>query len=264
MMKVHSCAGRAAGGHASAGRAPTGVSMAGDALWIDVNNPDRNDVDIIKRETGLDLPTRAQLSEVENSSRLRSVDKALYLSLPLVTLTDGHVRTIPLGFIVTAERLVTIRFDDVPSFAAVEKLLEAGGIAHPSAPGAFAALIEGIVGRLADALEEIGARVDTIVEAVFGSADVEPNARDKKGQDAKLRATLKQVGRERQFVSKIRATLLGVGRIIPYVDGEGEEWLSDATKSRLESARQDIESLDQFEEHLSGKIQFLLDAATTS
>ena len=58
----------------------------------------------------------------------------------------------------------------------------------------------------------------------------------------------------------MRATLLAIGRTVPYVESEGEEWLPEEARPRLETVRRDVESLDEYEVHLSDKVQFLLDA----
>ena len=257
MLKVRSCAGASGGGRST----DRSSSLPEGALWIDVNDPDAEDVAFIQRETGLTLPDRAALSEVENSSRLRSDDGALYLSLPLVSPHAAKATLLPVGFILTENRLVTIRFHDIPSFSALEKVLDGHRVAHPTAAGSFLSLMEAIVDWLADSLEEIGGRVDHLSDDVFGNADVEPGSRHKKAQDHRLREALKVVGRERQLLSKIRGTLLGVHRILPFVQGEADEWLTEGIKARLAAAIKDVESLDQFDEHLSDKIQFLLDAA---
>jgi magnesium transporter len=60
--------------------------------------------------------------------------------------------------------------------------------------------------------------------------------------------------------SRIRDTLLGLGRMAAYVmesSYEGEPKVSDA---RLKVVRADVASLADYSEHLSGKVQFLLDA----
>ncbi len=41
------------------------------AVWIDLFDPSAEEVAAVEKETGLRIPTRAALSEVETSSRLR-------------------------------------------------------------------------------------------------------------------------------------------------------------------------------------------------
>jgi magnesium transporter len=258
MLTVHTC--RGTGSHHPL---VPGESLPEGCVWIDVFRPSPQDADVVLRTTGLTLPTLAELSEVESSSRLRSRGEALYLSLPVCYPTSaGDARTTPVGFIVSAERLVTIRFEELKAFDAFRQQIDKGELAHPSTVGIFVALLEAIVDRLADILEEVGSDLDQVAEKVFGRDQNPARApAGSKAQDAQLRGILKRVGRDGQLLAKVRATLLGIGRIVPYVQGEAADWLPPEALPRLDTLRQDVASLDEFETHLSDKVQFLLDAA---
>ena len=47
---------------------------------------------------------------------------------------------------------------------------------------------------------------------------------------------------------------------MPYVENNGAAWLPPEATSRLQTLRQDIYSLSQYDEHLTNKLQLLLDA----
>ena len=76
---------------------------------------------------------------------------------------------------------------------------------------------------------------------------------------ADLRAILRRVGAGGDLVSKIRDSLLGLARIVPYV-----AWRRLAARCRasrrLETMRHDIISLNDYDAHLVNKVQLLLDA----
>ena len=61
-------------------------------------------------------------------------------------------------------------------------------------------------------------------------------------------------------LSRIRESVLGLQRLVGYVAEMTTEWHVSELKSHLKTARQDLVSLVDFESHLSGKTQFLLDA----
>jgi magnesium transporter len=85
--------------------------------WIDLLRPQPDEVAFVKRTTGLDVPSIADLSEIENSSRLRNQNGAIYLSAPLVYHADSdQPLTTPVGFVLTRERLITVRFRELNSF----------------------------------------------------------------------------------------------------------------------------------------------------
>jgi magnesium transporter len=58
----------------------------------------------------------------------------------------------------------------------------------------------------------------------------------------------------------IRESMLAVDRAIPFVLETSKAWFDADMTRRLNGVRTDIESLNQFEDHLTNKVQFLLDA----
>jgi magnesium transporter len=86
-----------------------------------------------------------------------------------------------------------------------------------------------------------------------------PPPRDKHFTRA-LRHSLDVVGHAGDHLSRIRESLLGLQRVIMFVLKSANGWLSQESSGNLKIARRDIVSLVDFEAHLSGKTQFLLDA----
>jgi magnesium transporter len=68
------------------------------------------------------------------------------------------------------------------------------------------------------------------------------------------------VGRIAGDTSRIRDVLLGVGRLASYIQESEFEGAPQVNPARIKAVRVDIASLTDYESHLSGKIQFLLDA----
>jgi magnesium transporter len=75
-----------------------------------------------------------------------------------------------------------------------------------------------------------------------------------------LRLILRRVGASGDLASKIRDGLLGLARMVPYVENVGGAWLSEGVKPRLETVCRDIASLSDYDAHLVNKVQLLLDA----
>ncbi len=232
------------------------AALAPDIVWIDLLKPASEESAFVERVTGLKLPSFEDLSEIESSSRLRSVEGALYLSAPLVyrTAADDPQAT-PVGFILTPEHFVTVRFETPTAFTTAAQR------AYPTAHEAFGCLMEVIVDRIADILERIAAELDAVSHRLFRSGPVETGGNRRPARaNADLRVILRRVGRSGDLASKIRDSLLGIARIVPYVENNGAVWLSPETKSVLQTLRQDIYSLSQYDEHLTNKLQLLLDA----
>jgi magnesium transporter len=232
------------------------AALPSDVVWIDLLKPSEEEIAFVERATGLKLPSFEDLSEIESSSRLRSVEDALYLSAPLVYRTAGDdPQTTPVGFILTAKHFVTVRFETPVAFTTAAER------AYPTPHEAFACLMETIVDRIADVLERIAAELDNLSHRLFRAGPVETGSNRRPARaDADLRVILRRIGRSGDLASKIRDSLLGIERIVPYVENNAAAWLPAEAKSRLDTMRQDTYSLGQYDEHLTNKLQLLLDA----
>lgn len=235
--------------------APPASAPRADAVWIDLLDPSDDEARLVAELTGLHVPTRAELSEIESSSRMRRQGDTLYLSLPLAMLGD-FVK--PLGFVLSRDRLITVRFTTLPSFDAVAAGYAAEGNRPDSSLDVFLALLEGMVDALADVLERQGESLDRASRHIF-----HPRAAARRRpvrMDQALRAMLREVGAAGDLSTKIRDTLLGVARVAQFVVGSAGGWIGADQRVRFETLRADITSLTDFQTHLSDKVQFLLDA----
>jgi len=235
----------------------TCTAANGAPVWIDLFNPTPEEVKRVRSERHVSIPSRAQLEEIESSSRLSAEKDTLHLNMP-VAAHEGEEAPTALGFILRKDLLVTVRFTHLHGFdTAIERFKTEGG--GDSSAGVFAALIEGITDYAADALEQIGLDLNGVSRRVFrnyGSKQPHNVARSNRA----LRGTLVSVGEAGEKLSQIRESLLGLQRIVPYALDKGREWIAAEIAERLHTAAQDLQSLADFEVHLSNKVQFLLDA----
>ena len=51
-------------------------------VWIDLLDPTADEIASVAAQCGIQVPSREALQEVESSSRLRSADGVLYVSMP--------------------------------------------------------------------------------------------------------------------------------------------------------------------------------------
>jgi magnesium transporter len=253
--------------HSRAGRGERPVDLAtaslpGNVAWIDLIKPDPEEVAFLTRTTGLQLPSVGDLSEIESSSRLRHQDGAIYLSAPFVYRADSdQPLTTPVGFILTRERLITVRFEELTSFNTFIDRDLAAEIDPLTSAAVFAGLMDAIADRLADILENIAAELDALSHRLFRSPATElPARRPPARESADLRIILRRVGHSGDLASKIRDSLHGIGRIVPYVSSLAADWLPAEIKPRLETVRQDVLSLSDYDGHIVNKVQLLLDA----
>ncbi len=229
-----------------------------EGVWLDLVSPTDAERALAERATGLLVPSEPDLSEIESSSRLSVSDRVMTLSTPMTYLgPDGNSRVSPVGFVLSPERFMTVRFAEMPVFDLFATRF-AGTSRPPCSASAFLGLLEAIVDRLADVLEQVGGELERMSREVFreeGDQTYNANIMDKK-----LRGTLRGVGRAGERLSNIRDSLLGVNRILAYAREVADGWIPADLKPRFKTLRQDIASLSDYDIQLANKVQFLLDA----
>jgi magnesium transporter len=236
----------------------TSVGVLGRALWIDLQNATADEIERVQEATGLVVPTEAAVSEIESSSRLAAREGVLYLSMPLIRLTDEGPRSVSAGFVLSPERLITVRFAPSQVFDTYAEHMARGPAAPDTGAHVFVGLVEAIVDRQADALEQVSSDLDRISHAIFSMGVKQEGGR--KTEDAILRRTLGRLGHLGDLISHVRETQVGAARIVPYVETMTAKWLPAELNPRLETLLKDIASVSDFDTHLNDKLQFLLDA----
>ncbi|MDP4023114.1 CorA family divalent cation transporter [Methylobacterium sp. NEAU 140] len=240
-----------------------GAPIPPRVVWIDLNDPTAEEAAAVEAVTGLRVPSHGALSEVETSSRLRRLKGGLSLSTPMITFEQADSHLMPLGFQLTRDHLVTVRFHELRAFASArERAAEAGAT---SSAEIFLIVIEELVDSLADALEDMASDLDNLSTRIF---DFDGRGRPRRSgesppprrRDLALRRILRGIGRRGKLLGKIRASLLGLERIVPFV-ADSCESLGLPENGRFDTIDRDIASLDEFEIRLSENVQFLLDAA---
>jgi magnesium transporter len=242
---------------------PPGEASA--AVWIDLLAPTAEESAAVRQATGLRVPTEDQISEIESSSRLAFEGGAYYVSAPLIAKgAEGEHLLTPIGFVYSSRVLLTVRFGALPSIDAAHA--QAGAQPLKSAEEALLRIFELVVDRAADGLEHAGAECDELSRAAFRggrqTGQATPNRTSKGTAKAanQLAAALRRIGGVAERVSRIRDELLGLGRIGAYMMESGLEGAPPVSATRLKAVRADVASLTDYQAHLSGKVQFLLDA----
>lgn len=226
------------------------------AGWIDLVQPSAEEVARVSKVTGIRVPSQAEINEIETSSRLAAREGALYLSMPMATVIDGSPRGISMGFVLTPDRLLTIRFAPSRTFDAFASHVPDDRRVRKGPAHVLVGLLEAIIDRQADVLEQVSADLEALSHRVFSLG---ARAGGRRTEDRLLRATLGDLGRLSDMLSHIRETQVGAARIVPYVDTTAD-WLPSELHPRLATLQRDIESIRDFGTHLTEMLQFLLDA----
>ena len=237
---------------------PGSANIPEGATWIDANAPNPEEIAFIERALGVTPPSLEKMSEIESSSRFYRLHDAVCVTLPLPRRErDGAVAAHPLALFVTPKALLTVRYESLKPCE--PQHLEAMGLdrTHPGAVGATLALLETIVDHLADELELLTARLDQCSRQIFAI----PAQAIKGMRSNQLKSLIPEIGRQREYNSRVEETLSILSRAVPYLASELSARLTPETNSRLDRIGRDVQSLSSHEGRLSDKVQFLLDAS---
>jgi magnesium transporter len=121
-------------------------------------------------------------------------------------------------------------------------------------------ILEALIDYNADRLEELRTEALKISQRIFHK-EMQDWQRNKVAKvNRMLRDTLVEIGDMGERLSHIRDTLLVLQRAVPFVTEHGDGWMEALVKARLKMAGADVQSLNDYEVHLTDKLQFLLDA----
>jgi len=234
-------------------------TMAQPAIWYDLVSPSAAEDRFVETCLGISLPTREEAQEIEISSRLYSEDGAEFLTVTLVSGldTEAPAKT-PVTFVLKGDRLVTVRYTEPRPFAAVySRLQRSPSATYANGELVMLSLVEAIIDRLADALENAGSEIDHISREVFRDRAATPTR-----QTRNLQGLIERIGRRGDLLTMARESLVSIARLATYhqtLEIEGRKHPKDV-KARIKIIQRDVTSLSDHAAFLSTKINFMLDA----
>jgi magnesium transporter len=138
------------------------------AVWIDLMKPTPEEDRAVERLSGIAVPTREDMQEIEISSRLYIENAARYMTATLMCHSDTDMpRTAAVTFILAGHRLVTVRYDAPKPFALVENKLARSCSPGISGEMVLMELLDAVIDRCADILERCGADIDQVSHDIF-------------------------------------------------------------------------------------------------
>ena len=231
-------------------------ALPANAVWIDLKSPEPGEDKAVEKLVGIEIPTREDMQEIEISSRLYIENGARYMTATLMCHSDTDMpRTTAVTFIMAGHRLVTVRYDMPKPFALVENKLARSCMAGITGEMVLMELVDAVIDRCADILEKVGADVDQVSHDIF-----EPES-ERHGQAKRYSQILIAIGRKGDLTSKVRESLVSVGRVVTFLSAvmEGVKWSKDM-REQLKTMQRDVASLTDHASYLSNKITFVLDA----
>ena len=235
------------------------ASIPESATWVDLEEPTAEEEALVERCIRMDVPTEEEMAEIEPSSRLYEQAGALYMTVSvLYGVQDGDPRTAPISFVLTDNRLVTVRYATPKPVRAFSEHARRDPQLVRDAPTALVRMLDAIIDRLADELENVSAEIEQISTHIFHRGMDE-----RRIPAARLTALLTRIGRTQTLLTKIRYSAVSMLRMLSFLSGTQRAHDENGADLRhhLASLTADATALSEHASFLSDNLQFLLDAS---
>lgn len=230
-----------------------GEPIPADALWIDLVEPTRAEEQLVEQTLGIEMPTREDMEDIEPSELLYHENGARYITIKLIVAVGDDADTAGVTFVLKGNTLVTVRYDEPRAFPMYVFRASKPGGGATTAEGTFQGLIETIIDRSAELLQVTAEEINALSRAVF--------ERGGKTATTEHQKTLRALGSAGTLIAMSRESLASLERALLFLSasfrtagGSGD------LKKELRIIQRDIQSLEEYANFQSGKVQFLLDA----
>ncbi len=233
-------------------------SLPEAATWIDLEEPTKEEEQSVERSLGFSVPTRDDMVEIEPSSRLYERDGALVMTMNvLFGIKDDDPQSEPISFVLKNHKLVTVRYVTPKPWLAFSREARVSPDLVRDAPTALTRLLDAIVDRLADELEESGAEIERISRHIFRRET------GKREPSRRLEVLLHRIGRAQSLVGKIRETAVSTARALSFLSSSERMHAEDCLRVReqIASLATDISALIDHCAFQSSQLIFQLDAS---
>jgi Mg2+ and Co2+ transporter CorA len=200
-----------------------------DAVWIDVFSPTPDEEKELEAALGTGIPTREEMQAIELSSRLYEESGILFLTATVLSKSASmQPESLAITFILTKQKLVTLRYADPAPFAAFRARREAHVDRYTTGYQVLGGLIDAIVERVADILEGAALNLDQLSARVFDRPVAtslrtthNPLGRTPKGSARKARQRdfveiLTLIGSSSDLVSRVRESIVSWVRLVTF------------------------------------------------
>jgi len=230
-----------------------------DATWIDLEEPTKEEEALVERCIHVNVPTEAEMAEIEPSSRLFERNGALYMTVSVLCgVVDGTPTTTPISFVLADNRLVTVRYASPKPIRAFEEHVRREPDLARDAGTVLVRMVDAIIDRLADEIESQISEIEKISAHIF-----QRQMDDRRIPAARLTALLTRIGRAQNLLTKMRYSAVSTIRMLSFLSGSN--WVHDKahteTRHHIVSMSTDATSLSEHASFMSDNLQFLLDAS---
>jgi magnesium transporter len=226
------------------------------ACWLDLVSPTEAELARVSALLGVEIPTRADMEEIEHSSRLYQEDGTHFMTAMVLSAPESdNLQASAITFVYAEAFLLTVRYHAPRPFEAFAARLQRPGSGCSTSLDVLIGLLEAIIDRMADILEFHSAAVERISRLIF--------SREKKAAEKiNLQETIREVGTQGNHISTMRESLASVSRMANFLNqAVAGRPASEETHTRLKVIGQDLSSLADYAAFMANKVTFLLDAS---
>jgi magnesium transporter len=224
--------------------------------WVDMVVPTPEEMAAVQRQLSIEIPTRAEMQEIEASSRFYQENSTYFMTATVVTGPDlADMESSAITFILSSDHLVTVRYATPRSFEAFAARIQKPGTLPSGPPEILIALLEAMIDRIADVLEHHSAEVDRISRMIFSTGQ------GKRRPRVDLQRTIRVIGNEGNHFSALRESIVSLSRMVLYFNqAVAQHAKAGQLRETLIEVSRDLASLADHASFMANKITFLLDA----
>ncbi|TMS57989.1 magnesium/cobalt transporter CorA [Imbroritus primus] len=218
-------------------------------IWIDVVDPDDEELAWIKEAYGVALPELEDLGDLEASARyFEGEDENIHIRTDFLLAEDDASRNVRVAFVLAKDVLFSIHDEDLPVFRLVRlrARMRAGSVRN--AKDVLMDLYATDAEYSADSIEEIYERLEEASKRVLAE-----NVTDEAAADV-----LETIAREEDLNGRIRRNVMDTRRAISFL--MRSQMLTAEQQDEARQIMRDIDSLENHTAFLFDKINFLMDA----
>jgi magnesium transporter len=218
-------------------------------IWIDVIDPEEEELIWIKEAFGVHLPELDDLGDLEASARYFEADDGhMHIRTDFLLDEEETSRNVRVAFVMTKQVLFSIHDEDLPVFRLVRlrARLRPGSVSN--AKDVLLDLYSTDAEYSADALEEVYENLEQAGKRVL-SDDI---------SDKDAAEVLETIAKEEDTNGRIRRNVMDTRRALSFL--MRSKLLSDEQQEEARQILRDIDSLENHTAFLFDKINFLMDA----
>ena len=233
------------------------LGCADKAVWVDLLEPSKDEEALAERLIGTNIPTREEMLEIEPSSRLYEKDGVVFMTMSVIFgIRDGKPATDPISFMLTERHLVTVRYIDPTPFVVFAEHAYADSELTEDSLTVLVRLLDAIVDRLADELEEAGRELETISTQIF-----DRGSGRRRSPERRYEALMVRIGKVQRLLARLRESSVSTSRMLGFLGSLDLMGGRDRQRRHVRSLVADARALDDHSDFLAENLNFLLDAS---